>query len=89
MVRLSPRASEQVFLSGSSLVHAEWSVAGGDDREEDTTEIIILCFRPIRFSCVGSNVRTRKLFLSQPCYSSVFSVIDCRNEGVSLLPELA
>ena len=32
------------FFPAVLLVHGEWSVAGGDDGEEDTTEIIILCF---------------------------------------------
>ena len=30
-MRLSARASEQIFLSGDPAVHGEWSVAGRDD----------------------------------------------------------
>ena len=35
VVCLSARPGEQVFLSGSSIVHLEWSLAGGDGGEKD------------------------------------------------------
>jgi hypothetical protein len=40
VVRLSARASEQVFLSRDFIVHGERRVAGGDDGEEDTAETV-------------------------------------------------
>jgi hypothetical protein len=35
VVRLSTRARQQVFLSGDSAIYSKWSVAGGDDGEEN------------------------------------------------------
>jgi hypothetical protein len=35
VVRVSTSAGKQIFLSSNSAVHGEWSVAGGDDGEED------------------------------------------------------
>lgn len=36
-MRVSAYAREQVFLSGNSALRSEWSVAGGDDGEKDST----------------------------------------------------
>ena len=38
VVRIPARAREQIFLSGSSAFRRQWSVAGGDDGEEDAAE---------------------------------------------------
>jgi hypothetical protein len=41
VVRVSARAREQIFPSGDPAVHGEWSVAGGDDGEEDAASAMI------------------------------------------------
>jgi hypothetical protein len=38
VVRVSACTSEQIFLSGSSAIHGEWSVVGDNDSKEDATE---------------------------------------------------
>ena len=89
MLRISARARQQIFLSRGFAFHGKWSVAAGDDGQEDAAEIVTLCCIP-KFPCAGFKAPNQPtLFLAQPGYSTVLSIIDGGNESVSLLPELA